>query len=130
MEVGDAETANRAPLAVTSLAALAWMAGGSSPTRGPYQENVTRAIEYLLASLHRSSDKYPGYIEDREDPISRTHGHGFATLALAHAYTMSPRSALGKRIGEAALWMAYASPTVPAVSDEPLTCVATRRACG
>ena len=101
VEVGDAETANRAPLAVTSLAALAWMAGGSSPTRGPYQENVTRAIEYLLASLHRSSDKYPGYIEDREDPISRTHGHGFATLALAHAYTMSPRSPLGMRIGEA-----------------------------
>ena len=28
----------------------------------------------------------------------------------------------GKRIGEAALWMAYASPTVPAVSALPLTC--------
>lgn len=101
VEVGDAESGQRAPLAVTSLAALAWMAGGSSPTHGPYQTNVTRAIEYLLANVHRSTDKYPGYIEDREDPISRTHGHGLATLALAHAYTMSPRSPLGKRVGEA-----------------------------
>ncbi len=102
VEVGDAGKDERAPLAVTSLAALAWMSGGSTPTRGPYQENVSRAIEYLLANTHRSSDRYPGYIEDREDSISRTHGHGLATLALAQAYTMSPRSGLGKRI-EAAL---------------------------
>lgn len=98
LEVGDAGKDERAPLAVTSLAALAWMSGGSTPTRGPYQENVRRAIEYLLANTHRSTDRYPGYIEDREDTISRTHGHGLATLALAQAYTMSPRSGLGKRI--------------------------------
>ena len=98
--VGDAEAGQRAPLAVTSLAALAWMSGGSSPTRGKYQSNVRRAVEYLLASTHRAADEYPGYIQDRGDSISRTHGHGLATLALAQAYTVSPNSPLGKRIGE------------------------------
>ncbi len=101
VSVGDAGENERAPLAVTSLAALAWMAGGSTVARGPHQRNVARAIEYLLASTHRAADPYPGYIEDRGDPISRTHGHGLATLALAHAYTVSPGSSLGKRIGEA-----------------------------
>ncbi|MEM9382371.1 MAG: prenyltransferase/squalene oxidase repeat-containing protein [Planctomycetota bacterium] len=100
VEVGDAEPGQRAPLAVTSLAALAWMSGGSTPTRGEYQQNVRRAIEYLLACTHRSADEYPGYIQDRGDPISRTHGHGLATLALAQAYTVSPSTALGRRIGE------------------------------
>ncbi|MEM1453339.1 MAG: hypothetical protein AAF957_13205 [Planctomycetota bacterium] len=100
VEVGDAEPGQRAPLAVTSLSALAWMAGGSTPTRGEYQQNVRRAVEYLLACTHRSADEYPGYIQDRGDPISRTHGHGLATLALAQAYTVSPSTPLGRRIGE------------------------------
>ena len=99
--VDDADKGQRAPLAVTSLAALAWVSGGSTPTRGPHQDHVTRAIEYLLACVHRTADEYPGYIQDREDAISRTHGHGLATLALAQAYTVSPRSPLGERIGEA-----------------------------
>lgn len=99
--VDDAEAAQRAPVAVTAFAALAWMAGGSGPTRGPHQDNVRRAIEYLLACVHSSTDKHPGYIEDRGERTSRTHGHGLATLALAQAYTVSPRSPLGKRIGKA-----------------------------
>jgi hypothetical protein len=60
---------------------------------------VRRAIEYLLANTQKSQDQYPGYIVDPGDPISRTHGHGLATLALAQAYTVSPNSPLGKRIG-------------------------------
>ena len=103
IEVGDAGPGERAPLAVTSLAALAWMSGGSTLTRGEHQEQVRRAVEYLLASTHRASDEFPGFIEDRGDNISRTHGHGLATLALAQAYTVSPNTPLGKRIGETLL---------------------------
>lgn len=103
IEVGDAEPGQRAPLAVTSLAALAWMSGGSTLTRGEHQDNVKRAVEYLLASTHRGADDFPGFIEDRGDNISRTHGHGLATLALAQAYTVSPNTPLGKRIGETLL---------------------------
>lgn len=98
VEVGDADRGQRAPLAVTSLAALAWMAGGSSPHRGTHQLSVERAIEYLLANVHRKADPYPGYIEDRDEAVSKTHGHGLASLALAQAYTSSPNSPLGGRI--------------------------------
>lgn len=97
--VGDASPKARAPLAITALSALAWMAGGSTPTRGKHQENVSRAVEYLLANTQRDADPFPGYIKDQGDELSRTHGHGLATLALAEAFTMSPNSPLGKRIG-------------------------------
>ncbi len=100
MAVGDANPKGRAPLAVTALSALAWMAGGSTPTRGLHQKNVSRAVEYLLANTQRDADPYPGYIKDQGDELSRTHGHGLATLALAEAFTVSPNSALGRRIGE------------------------------
>ncbi|MEM6671846.1 MAG: hypothetical protein AAF726_03325 [Planctomycetota bacterium] len=100
IEVGDAEPDQRAPLAVTSLATLAWISGGSTLTRGEYQGNIRRAVDYLLACTHRSADEHVGYIEDRGDPISRTHGHGLATLALAQAYTVSPSTPVGRRIGE------------------------------
>lgn len=100
MAVGDASPQGRAPLAITALSALAWMAGGSTPTRGQHQKNVLRAVEYLLANTQRDADSYPGYIKDQGDELSRTHGHGLATLALAEAFTMSPNSPLGRRIGE------------------------------
>ena len=99
MAVGDASPKTRAPLAITSLSALAWMAGGSTPTRGRHQKNVLRAVEYLLANTQRDADPHPGYIKDQGDELSRTHGHGLATLALAEAFTMSPNSPLGSRIG-------------------------------
>ncbi len=103
MSGGDAAPQGRAPLAITALSALAWMSGGSAPNRGAYQEHITRAIEYLLANTHRDADELPGFIEDQGDKLSRTHGHGFATLALAEAYTMSPNTPLGRRIGETLL---------------------------
>lgn len=98
VQVGDAAADQRAPLAVTSLAALAWISGGSTTTRGPHQSNIRRAVEYLLANTERATDTYPGFIHDRGDNLSRTHGHGLATLALAQAYTVSPGSPLGGRI--------------------------------
>ncbi|QDV08587.1 hypothetical protein Poly30_41400 [Planctomycetes bacterium Poly30] len=101
MAVGDASADSRAPLAITAFTALAWMAGGSTLNRGPHQQNVTRAIEYLLASVQGDADPYPGFIEDQGDKLSRTHGHGLATLALAEAYTVSPGTPLGRKIGEA-----------------------------
>ena len=91
-----------APVAATSLAALAFMAVGNTPERGPHGARVSAAIEYLLARVDLDP-KSPtlGYVSQESDPLSRTHGHGFATLALAEAYAMSPRSALGRRIERA-----------------------------
>lgn len=88
-----------APIATTSLAALAWMATGSTPGRGPYGAELSRALDYLIehTELDERSETY-GYVSDQRDGLSRTHGHGFATLAMAQAFALSPESARGRRL--------------------------------
>lgn len=82
-----------APIGVTSLCTLAFMAGGSSPHRGPHGRETALAVDYLLAhaDLAPGSKQY-GYISNQGDQLSRMHGHGFATLALAEAYGMTPNN--------------------------------------
>jgi len=98
----DGSFPGEAPIAVTALGALAYMASGSSPGRGPHGRELERAIDYLLSrvDLEPDSERY-GYISTGGDPFSKTHGHGFATLALAQAYSMSPRSERGARLQHA-----------------------------
>ncbi|MFH0947370.1 MAG: hypothetical protein V2A76_19460 [Planctomycetota bacterium] len=96
--VERSEDVTRAPLAVTALSALAFMAGGSTMGRGPYRQQVRDAIEYLL---DHQVDKPPegerggadgalkyGYFLVESDSTSKMHGHGFATLAVSQAYGM------------------------------------------
>lgn len=97
---GGAEDA--APVAVTSLAALAWMAGGDGPGRGLHGSELGRAIDWIVA--HTELDpraEAPGYISQNGDGLSRMHGHGLATLALAQAAGLSPKSERGARIDRA-----------------------------
>jgi hypothetical protein len=66
------------------------MAGGSSPGRGPHGAALERTIDYLLDHADLTPESpHKGYIVTRSDRLSRTHGHGYATLALAEAYGMS-----------------------------------------
>ena len=89
------------PLPVTALAALALMAGGSTPERGPHGEAVARAVDYLLqrADLVPGSPTH-GFLSSEGDPTSLMHGHAYATLALSQAYAMSPRSTRGRRTAD------------------------------
>jgi len=92
LPLADAHRERRAPVGVTALCTLAFLAGGSSPDRGPFGAEVARSLDYLLAQIDMGPGAVaPGYIA-RAGDISKTHGHGFATLALAEAYGMTPRS--------------------------------------
>ncbi|MBL8880768.1 MAG: terpene cyclase/mutase family protein [Phycisphaerales bacterium] len=71
------------PVAMTSLAGIALLSGGNTPTQGPYARNVSSAITYLLKSAR--SD---GLIAQIEEETHCMHGHGFATLFLALCYGM------------------------------------------
>jgi rhamnogalacturonyl hydrolase YesR len=63
---------------------------------------LASAIDYLLGRVDLDPEsKHHGYISDGRDQLSRMHGHGFATLALAEAYAMSPKSPRGRRIERA-----------------------------
>tara|TARA_R110002072_G_scaffold10443_5_gene48532 strand:+ start:1600 stop:2865 length:1266 start_codon:yes stop_codon:yes gene_type:complete len=96
--VPAAQGTYHAPIGVTALAALAWMSGGSTPTRGPHSGALVRSLEYLLGHQVPVGEERAGWIGAPEDQQSKSHGHGLATLALSQAFTLSPRSPLGHRI--------------------------------
>ncbi len=87
----------RGNVAICGLAGLAFMAGGSTPNRGPYGENVTRCVQYILAHTQES-----GFITA---PGAESHGpmygHGFATLFLAECYGMSPSDEVREKLSRA-----------------------------
>lgn len=88
---------------VTGLGALALMASGSQPGRGPHGRNITRAIEYILRNEQ--------LMGPRRDQGFLTHAgrgghgpmyaHGFATLALAEAHGMISQRDLRRQVREA-----------------------------
>lgn len=71
------------PVAMTSMAGLALLASGSTPTQGPYARNVSMALTYVLRSARRD-----GLIAQLEEEQHCMHGHGFALLFLAQVYGM------------------------------------------
>ncbi|MCS7046550.1 MAG: terpene cyclase/mutase family protein, partial [Gemmataceae bacterium] len=73
-------------VAITSLAGLAFMAGGHQPGRGRYGANVTRAVQNILS---HESPTTRGYFTNPRNPVhGPMYGHGFATLFLAEAHGM------------------------------------------
>lgn len=86
--------AYRGNAAVTALCGLAFMAGGSTPDRGPYGAEVSRSLDYLLANTQQS-----GFITNaRSASHGPMYGHGFATLFVAECYGESKRPELREKL--------------------------------
>ncbi len=84
----------RGNIAVTSLAALAMMAGGHQPGRNIYGDNVTRALRYVLDLADAR-----GYLISRDGQShGPMYGHGFGVLFLAEVYGMVAEKALRERL--------------------------------
>jgi hypothetical protein len=87
----------RGNIAVTSLAGLAFMSGGSSPGRGPHGAQIDKALSYVMENTSPS-----GFIAVAS---SLTHGpmysHGFGTLFLAEAYGMTHRPEIREKLQKA-----------------------------
>ncbi|HEY8750790.1 MAG TPA: prenyltransferase/squalene oxidase repeat-containing protein [Tepidisphaeraceae bacterium] len=76
------------PTSMVSLAGMAYLSGGNTPTRGPYAENVKRAELWLMGNARPS-----GIITDPSEGNGRPmHGHGFSLLFLASVYGMETDS--------------------------------------
>ncbi|HTU19819.1 MAG TPA: prenyltransferase/squalene oxidase repeat-containing protein [Gemmataceae bacterium] len=72
-------------VAVTSLAALAFMAHGDMPNRGPCGRIITNALKFILKQENREG-RHEGYLHNPQaSPHGPMYGHGFATLFLAEA---------------------------------------------
>ena len=86
----DNRLGTRGNVAVTSLAGLALMAGGSQPGRGRYAKQVGRAVDYVVG---RGTDgQRRGYLQtaDFGPGHSAMYQHGFGALFLAEAHGMVP----------------------------------------
>ena len=84
-------------VAVCGLCGLAFMAGGSTPGRGPYGGQVRKALRFVLDHAQPS-----GYIKiDGSASHGPMYGHGFATLFLAQAYGMSRHPELREKLVKA-----------------------------
>jgi len=75
--------ASSAPVAVTSLTALSFMAAGHSPERGRYAGLLRDALEWLVEHCDQR-----GEFRTDNDTVSKMHGQGYALLALTQAYGM------------------------------------------
>jgi hypothetical protein len=85
-------------VAVTSLAALAFMSAGSQPNRGPYGAAVTRALRFVLSQENRTG-VHPGFLHNpAASPHGPMYGHGFATLFLAEVSGMVHDKALREEV--------------------------------
>jgi hypothetical protein len=72
------------PVAMTSLAGLALVAAGSTPTRGEHYLPVRRAVAYV----RKNADAATGLIAAPLEDSRSMYAHGFATLFLASVYGM------------------------------------------
>ena len=85
-------------IAVTSLAGLAFLAGGHTPGRGPYGSSVQRALEFVLA---KEQSEPPGFLHNPAGAGLRQgamYSHGFGALFLAEAFGMTANRALSDRL--------------------------------
>lgn len=71
---------------VTSLALMAFLAGGYTPGRGPYGHVVDRGLDFVLSCAQED-----GYLTHAG---TRMYSHAFATLCLAEIYGMTRREDL------------------------------------
>jgi len=86
-------------VAITSLAGLAFMAGGNQPGRGPYGKIVTDCLEFVL---NQEDAAKPGYLHNPNGtPHGPMYGHGFGTLFLAEAHGMVANKRLRTRVKDA-----------------------------
>jgi prenyltransferase beta subunit len=72
------------PTVMASLAAMAFLAHGDTPTRGPYAQNIARAEQFIIGNARPS-----GIITSPAEDGSRSmYGHGFSLLFLSEVYGM------------------------------------------
>lgn len=72
------------PVTMSSLAGMAFLAGGNTTSRGPYADNVKKTVRYLLSQANPTT----GIIAAGNENGRTMYPHGFAMLFLSSAYGM------------------------------------------
>jgi hypothetical protein len=82
-------------LGLVSLGALAFLSAGHLPGRGPYGENVDRALQYVVKNSR------PSGLLNISDGQRDMYNHGLAAFVLGQAYGMTDDPQLGKTLEKA-----------------------------
>ncbi len=82
------------PVSMTSLAGIAFLAGGNTTSRGPYADNVKKIVRYLLSQ----ADPNTGIIAAGSENGRTMYPHGFSMLFLGIAYGMESDEAVRDRM--------------------------------
>jgi hypothetical protein len=82
------------PAAMTALAGVAFLASGSTPSKGTYSENIRRAMVYLM----QLGDSHPDGLIAGKVEARCTYGHGFSMLFLGQCYGMEPAGEYEQRL--------------------------------
>jgi hypothetical protein len=69
-------------LAITGMSGLALLAAGSTPERGPYAENLRRAIGFVLSCQQADGKAF----QHGSSGYSAIHNHGYALLFLTQCF--------------------------------------------
>ncbi len=81
------------PVAMAGLAGMAFLANGSTSTRGAYADQVRRTTSFIVSKAQAS-----GLIADGEEQGHPMYGHGFGMMFLASAYGMETRPEVRKKM--------------------------------
>lgn len=81
------------PVSMTSLAGIAFLANGNTPSRGPYADQVRKATEYVLSQAQDN-----GLIAAGAENGRPMYGHGFSLLFLASVFGMETDAKVRARI--------------------------------
>ena len=89
-------------VAISGLAGLAFLCGGSVPGRGKYGKEVQNCIDFIVRHTHKT-----GYIARSSNAYGNMYGHGFATLFLSQAYGMTRKKSLEDKLRAAVRLILY-----------------------
>ncbi|MCA9017569.1 MAG: terpene cyclase/mutase family protein, partial [Planctomycetaceae bacterium] len=81
------------PVSMTSLAGIAFLANGNTPSRGPYADQVRKATEYVLSQAQEN-----GLIAAGSENGRPMYGHGFSLLFLSSVFGMETDAKVRARI--------------------------------
>lgn len=106
-------TGGQYPIAMTSLAGMALLMEGSTPAQGKYQDNINRAIDYLVA---RASKQQQGTllvdVTNVAEQSRYMFSHGYSMLflssALGEIQDRGRQQRVAKLLEEAAKFTAFA----------------------
>jgi hypothetical protein len=86
----------RADTGMTGLALLAFLAAGNTHRQGPYQDNVRRGLDFLIATQQPD-----GSLKGEASSFAAMYCHAMATFALSEAYAMTGDTKLDRPVRRA-----------------------------